>query len=116
MVWSYPVPVIFGPFVLAYLVLCEHELRGTPWLCGILTSLQWVFTGVLGITAVLCVANALMGGSFLFFMPTVQAAISKATGDRMALPLSQWIYEAHWLVLPMFTVTNTLMVLATSYG
>jgi hypothetical protein len=65
-------------------------------------ALGFFLAGALLLTALLCVINYWICGTWLFFLPSVRFALQSAdSANPWAVPVAQWLPRAKWLALPL---------------
>ncbi len=95
------IAVTFLPLLVIHFIILNWLGRRRP----LLTAALEFFAGGVTITVILGLINQLTGGSFLFFLPQINYALRLSQhGNAWYVPLSTWIKQAYWLVLPAITI------------
>jgi hypothetical protein len=97
---------LFAIFSLHYL-LRNRTVNRHPW--GL--SVFWALFGILLMTLMLGGINKVLGGSFLFFMPSVKFALVFSSHMSPWKPKNyEWVLNAYWLLIPLIALVGSLFV------
>lgn len=119
--WGVATTFIVSLYVL-FILFIPFEIGAFLLLNSITHRRSWKSVGILFITAafaaglLLAIANALVGGPFLYFASQINA-LPEVAGNRphWYLPFNQWIGNAQWLIVPSLVAVAAIWIVAT-YG
>lgn len=109
MIYSQLFLVAFTPVLLLYYVAATYKTgRHSFWL----DALSFGF-GYLALTTLLGTINYIIGGDFLFFLPSTRVAMELlGKPNPWKQPFQTWWYRATWLILPGFVFFSSLAFLS----
>ena len=105
--------ITFAPVIAVYFLLLSRRSERGFTIRGAARSLAWVVSGVAALSVLLGFANYLIEGKLLFYLPSIQYVLATAgQPNPWKAPVSQWIGNAEWLIMPLVVVIAGLAALA----
>jgi len=123
-IWMFLSGVFFGALIHTNLVwlafipslIIYYVLTNRPdWRRKTFISVAAFIVGISTITLLLGSMNYAVGGKFVFFMPSVNFALSSSgQPNPWRIDWHQWFLSASWLVLPLVVLVGSTVTLALS--
>jgi 4-amino-4-deoxy-L-arabinose transferase-like glycosyltransferase len=112
MIYSQLFLVVVTPALLFYYFAAKREQRRH----SLALSLLLFASGFIGISILLGLFNYKLDGEFLFYMPSVRAAMGLlGKPNLMRLPFHLWSNRATWLILPSLVFLSSIAFLCINW-
>lgn len=100
---------MLGLYLPGYAVL-RRRWHGKPTVTDIRNQVVQMFAGAVALTLLLGLANWCAGGSFLFYRPSINFALSSlGKKNPWAIPTSAWLPHASWLIWPACAMVGSVV-------